>query len=212
LKEKFPDVFKAHNTAFNQVTLVLPTDDGGRVRDAWRFIYSHGCSGMPKAEASVGDKDAAASGDALKLRDRPVAPPNAAERLPLTLAADHTAQAAGHPTISDLSPVSGGVGAQITIHGSSFGATNNMVIFQAPDGGIRHIGGRPEHGGQPGIPSSDGKSITFTVPSTVQSPCPGPAHCAPHDEAVVAGSYSVQVVRLDTDTNAPSNIVPFMVP
>jgi hypothetical protein len=127
----------------------------------------------------------------------------------LTVAA---AQTAGHPTISSLSPVSGSVGVQITIQGSSFGATNNMVIFQASDGGIRYIGGRPEHGGQPGIPSPDGTSITFTVPSTVQSPCPGPAHCAPRDEAVVAGSYTVQVVRLDTDTNVPSNIAPFTVP
>jgi hypothetical protein len=56
LKENFSGVFKAHNTAFNQVTLVLPTDDGGRVRDAWRFIYSHGCSGTTKAEASAGEQ------------------------------------------------------------------------------------------------------------------------------------------------------------
>ena len=48
LKENFPDVFKAHNTPVNQVTLVLPTDDGRRVREAWRFIYSHGCSGTTK--------------------------------------------------------------------------------------------------------------------------------------------------------------------
>jgi hypothetical protein len=49
LKENFPDVFKAHNTPLNQVTLVLPTDDGKRVREAWRFIYSHGCSGTARA-------------------------------------------------------------------------------------------------------------------------------------------------------------------
>jgi hypothetical protein len=123
----------------------------------------------------------------------------------------NTAQTAGHPTISYLSPSSGSVGAQITIHGSSFGATNNMVIFQASDRGIRYIGGRPEHGGPPGIPSPDGASITFTVPPTVQSPCPGPAHCSPRDEAVVAGAYTVQVDRLDADRNAPSNIVSFTV-
>ena len=52
LKENFPDVFKAHNTPLNQVTLVLPTDDGRRVREAWRFIYSHGCSGTTKAPAA----------------------------------------------------------------------------------------------------------------------------------------------------------------
>jgi hypothetical protein len=121
------------------------------------------------------------------------------------------APTAGNPTISDLSPASGSVGAQITIHGSGFGATNNMVIFQASDGGIRYIGGRPERGGQPGIPSPDGTSLTFTVPSTVQNPCPGPAHCAPRDEAVVAGAYTVQVVRLDADSNAPSNIMPITV-
>jgi hypothetical protein len=212
LKENFPGVFKAHNTTFKQVTLVLPTDDGGRVRDAWRFIYSHGCSGTTKAESSAGDGAAAAFGDAIKLQDRFVAPPNTSKRLPFTVASDNTAQTAGRPTISYLSPISGSVGAQITIHGSSFGATNNMVIFQASDGGIRYVGGRPEHGGQSGIPSPDGTSITFTVPSTVQSACPGPAHCGPHDEAVVAGSYTVQVVRLDTDRNVPSNIVPFTVP
>ena len=120
-------------------------------------------------------------------------------------------QAAGNPTISSLSPSSGRVGAQITIHGSSFGATNNMVIFRASDGGIKYIGGRPERGGQLSIPSPDGTSITFAVPSTVQSSCLGPAHCSPREEAVAAGSYAVQVVRLDADTNAPSNIVPFMV-
>jgi hypothetical protein len=51
LKEHFPDVFKAHNTALNQVTLVLPTDDGRRVREAWRFIFSRGCSGTKKPPA-----------------------------------------------------------------------------------------------------------------------------------------------------------------
>jgi hypothetical protein len=56
LKENFPDVFKPHNAATNQVTLVLPTDDGPRVREAWRFIYSHGCSGMKKAEASADEQ------------------------------------------------------------------------------------------------------------------------------------------------------------
>src|SRR5262249_15532464 len=35
LKDNFPDVFKAHNTRLNRVTLVLPTDDGRRVREAW---------------------------------------------------------------------------------------------------------------------------------------------------------------------------------
>jgi hypothetical protein len=52
LNKNFPDVFKAHNTPLNQVTLVLPTDDGKRVREAWRFIYSHGCSGTTKAPAA----------------------------------------------------------------------------------------------------------------------------------------------------------------
>ena len=52
LKEKFPGVFEAHNTPLNQVTLVLPTDDGRRVREAWRFIYSHGCRGTTKAPAA----------------------------------------------------------------------------------------------------------------------------------------------------------------
>jgi hypothetical protein len=55
LKENFPDVFKSHNTALNHVTLVLPTDDGRRVREAWRFIYSHGCKGATKAPAASAD-------------------------------------------------------------------------------------------------------------------------------------------------------------
>jgi hypothetical protein len=52
LKESFPDVFTAHNSGSSRVTLVLPTDDGRRIRDAWRFIYSHGCSGRTKASAA----------------------------------------------------------------------------------------------------------------------------------------------------------------
>jgi hypothetical protein len=53
LKENFPAVFKAHNTPSNQARLVLPTDDGRRVRDAWQFIYSHGCSGTTEAAPSA---------------------------------------------------------------------------------------------------------------------------------------------------------------
>ena len=59
MKEEFPDVFKAHNTRLNRVILVLPTDDGRRVRDAWGFIYSRGCSGTkaPAASANEQSKD-----------------------------------------------------------------------------------------------------------------------------------------------------------
>jgi hypothetical protein len=56
LKENFPDVFKAHNTRLNRVILVLPTDDGRRVRDAWQFIYSRGCSGTKAPAVSAGEQ------------------------------------------------------------------------------------------------------------------------------------------------------------
>jgi hypothetical protein len=44
LKENSPEVFKPHNTSSTKQTLVLPTDEGNRVRDAWDYIYSHGCT------------------------------------------------------------------------------------------------------------------------------------------------------------------------
>jgi hypothetical protein len=90
------------------------------------------------------------------------------------------------PTITYLSPTSGPAGTPVVISGSGFSATNNIVYF-----GTGYL--------PFALPSADGKTINFTVPSTLQPPmppCPTGMYCTlamPAPVPVTAGIYPVRV-------------------
>lgn len=87
----------------------------------------------------------------------------------------------------------GAVGSTATVHGSGFTATNNTINFGA--GAIQNIS------------SSDGATLTFTVPSAVGAACnPGTA-CPMYAIFITPGTYNVSV----TNANGTSNTVSFTV-
>jgi hypothetical protein len=40
-----PEMFKPHHYSFTQHQLYLATNDPDRVKTAWQYVYSHGCTG-----------------------------------------------------------------------------------------------------------------------------------------------------------------------
>ncbi|MBI5457864.1 IPT/TIG domain-containing protein [Candidatus Kaiserbacteria bacterium] len=89
------------------------------------------------------------------------------------------------PYITNLSPNSGAVGTIVTVNGSGFSPTGNTV----------HFGG----GVITGISSSNGNTLTFTVPSQLTGPS---------SQFVTVGTYNVSVSNFAGFT---SNSVPFSV-
>jgi hypothetical protein len=101
--------------------------------------------------------------------------------------------------VSSLSPTTGAVGASVTITGSGFTSTNNTVDF----------GG----GYLSGFSSTNGTSITFTVPSSLGG-CPPPSFgsqavtaCPMIARIVNNGNYDVSVIN----ANGKSATVSFAV-
>jgi len=101
------------------------------------------------------------------------------------------------PTMSALAPNAGGVGTLVTISGSSFAADGNTVRFGS--GYIKNLS------------STDGRTLRFTVPATLDE-CP-PASmglgvpCPETQRPVTAGAYAVFIV----DRSGTSNELSFTV-
>jgi hypothetical protein len=109
-------------------------------------------------------------------------------------------------SISYLSPSSGHAGTVVTIHGTGITATGNTVEFASAD--------RRGLADMRSLNSSDGATLTFTVPATLTySTCAGPAHCPPnsgastYDRTLTSGTYFVHF----WNSNAASHTVPFTV-
>jgi len=91
----------------------------------------------------------------------------------------------GAPTITYLSPTSGAVGASVTVFGSGFSTTGNTVHFG--NGIITNL------------LSTDGHSVSFTVPSALSGY---------GSQLVYLGSYNVSVTN---NSGFTSNAMPFSV-
>ncbi len=93
------------------------------------------------------------------------------------------------PIITSLLPASGPVGTTVTIYGSGFGTSWNTVNF-----GSNII---------PNVYSTNGTSMTFTVPSYTSPAClySTPACSLPQTQ-VISGPYSVSVYNANGTSNA----------
>ena len=91
----------------------------------------------------------------------------------------------GVPTISYLSPTSGGVGTSVTVFGSGFSSNGNTLHFG--NGLITNL------------PSYDGLSVSFTVPNTLS----GYGY-----QPIGLGTYNVSVTN---STGVTSNTMPFTI-
>lgn len=116
---------------------------------------------------------------------------------PLTRAAlNASAPPAPSPTasISSLSPSSGPVGTKVTITGTGFTLTGNKIRF-----GNSGSENNPKYS----LPSPDGKTITFTVPSSNYLACwdAVPACMAPA-VATAPGIYGVSVINANGTSNS----------
>lgn len=83
------------------------------------------------------------------------------------------------PFINFLSPSNGRVGTSVTIYGSGFLQTGNTVFFGS--GAITNVS------------SSDGRTLTFTVPEYLSPYCPPGNFCAAYVMQVSPGQYQVSV-------------------
>jgi hypothetical protein len=100
------------------------------------------------------------------------------------------------PTITSLTPVSGPVGTTVTVTGSNFAPTGNIINF-----GI---------GALPGYSSSDGKTLQFNVPSTLSQNCATTVGAAcPNFIQMVNGTYNVWVTNANGTSNAKTFTVTF---
>ncbi len=104
------------------------------------------------------------------------------------------------PSITVLTPISGSIGTRVVINGSGFTPATNIIYF---------------NGISVGTYNSDGKTLTFTVPSTLQPPmssCPTGMACPqvivmPSPISVTPGIYPIKV----TNANGGSKAVNFTV-
>lgn len=89
------------------------------------------------------------------------------------------------PVLTYLNPVSGAVGASVTIYGSGFSTTNNTI----------HFG----NGIIAGVTSNDGRAVSFTVPSSISGYGSG---------SIMLATYNISVTNSSGYT---SNSLPFTV-
>jgi hypothetical protein len=92
-----------------------------------------------------------------------------------------------------LSPSSGTVGAGITINGSGFTSAGNTISF-----GIEPFAG---------YSSADGKTLQFTIPTSLKPYCTPGTACPQFIQEVIPGSYNIAV----TNANGKSNATAFTV-
>jgi hypothetical protein len=97
------------------------------------------------------------------------------------------------PKINSLSPTVGPVGTKVVIKGSGFTPTGNHVIFG--------------YGSVVNLPSGDGRTITFNVPSELCPPCVYLQGCKIACRMTQPGTYDVSV----TNTNGTSKSLKFKV-
>lgn len=96
------------------------------------------------------------------------------------------------PNILSIEPGSGQVGAKIKLAGSGFTRRNNVITI----GTVRNA--------VIGVPSADGKTLSFTFPA---SPCDQKAGVNCPANVLAPGNYTIAV----TNANGMSNSVPFSV-
>jgi hypothetical protein len=95
----------------------------------------------------------------------------------------------GAPTISYLAPNAGYVGTQVTIYGSNLSSVNTILFG---NGAIQNVY------------SSNGTSITFTVPSYVTPYCASGYACPQYAQQITHGTYNVSVLGSNGTSNAIS--------
>lgn len=83
------------------------------------------------------------------------------------------------PTATSLSPKTGKIGTSVTIKGKYFDRENNYILFDGKTAAV--------------IPSSDGKTLRFTVPEYMSKYCPAYTPCIQLAYAVQAQTYDVTV-------------------
>lgn len=111
------------------------------------------------------------------------------------------------PVITKFAPASGTSGTQVTIIGTGFDKTTNYLRFGTSSGDHRTDGSADNEIAV--IPSTDGTTITFTVPSSGPSGilCDASDHCiAIAAKALVAGNYPISI----RTANGVSNIAYFV--
>ncbi|KND50513.1 MAG: hypothetical protein AB202_02575 [Parcubacteria bacterium C7867-007] len=100
------------------------------------------------------------------------------------------------PKITKLTPASGRIGTVAAISGMNFDATSNVITF-GPSKGLHHEDGTPDNQ-VAGIPSADGKTLTFKVPTSK----PGGNLCDINNKCEIhptqqtePGTYAVRVIN-----------------
>ena len=97
--------------------------------------------------------------------------------------------------INSLIPTSGPVGTRVTVTGSGFTPTGDMVNFSS--GTLTNISS-----------SANNTTVTFSVPESVGPSCPPGKACPMFMLVVTPGTYSVSVTN---GNGATSNTLPFTV-
>jgi|GEM_PF-5328428 len=118
---------------------------------------------------------------------------------PVDQSNDQNLQVEAKVKISSLSPISGTVGAKVKIYGSGFTSTGNKITFG-------NLG--VQNSSAYNLNSSDGKTITFPVPTSNYFSCwdTNPS-CGVPASLTQPGIYAVSV----TNKNGTSNSVNFTV-
>lgn len=113
------------------------------------------------------------------------------------------------PYISSLSPLTGKVGTVVTINGLGFDSIINWIAFGTSTGS-HHIDGTPANVINNKAASTDGKILTFTVPTSGPSGiiCSATNHCVAISAIrILPGVYPVTV----QNANGKSNTMQFTV-
>ena len=98
------------------------------------------------------------------------------------------------PTLTSMTPTSGRVGSEVTLHGAGFAATGNHIKFGS--GYVKNLA------------SPDGATLRFAVPDGLDL-------CAPHAAGpcpggfprVTSGEYVVSVLGSNSESNAITFVV-----
>lgn len=93
------------------------------------------------------------------------------------------------PIIWSLDPKNGPVGTVVTIHGAEFAATNTVMMDSLVAANMKNIA------------STDGKTLTFTIPTTLGPSCNPGEMCAQFLLEVTPNTYPI-VVMTDGATHA----------
>ena len=95
------------------------------------------------------------------------------------------------PIVTHAAPNSGAVGTTVTVSGSNFDATGNIVVF-----GSLVVAAN--------VNSSDGLSLTFTIPSYVSQYCAPGSMCPSFATLLDPGTYQLNVINSKGTSNSVS--------